>query len=98
MFLSGEVPFDSEGKIPAGVGAQTELTLSNISATLAREGLSLADVISVTVYLTNRDDFAEFNRVYASHFSAPLPVRTTICTQLMIDACVELTVIAARHS
>lgn len=97
VFLSGEVPMDEQGHIPTGIVAQTELTLRKLSITLAAQGLGLADVISVTVYLTNREDFAEFNRVYAEHFSAPLPVRTTVCAQLVIDARVELTVIAARR-
>lgn len=97
VFLSGEVPFAEDGSIPEGIEAQTELTLARIAETLRVEGLGLADVVAVTAYLTDRADFAAFNAVYARHFTAPLPTRTTVCAGLMIDARVELTVVAAAR-
>lgn len=94
VYLSGEIGFNSDGSIPDGIAAQTRNCLTRISATLEREGLSLASVASCTCYLTRKEDFAEFNRVYAEFFSDPLPVRTTVQSGLMIDALVEITVIA----
>lgn len=94
VFLAGEVPRAADGSIPSGIAAQTDLTLTKIAATLAGEGLSLADVISCTVYLTDKKDFAGFNEAYARHFSDPLPVRTTVEAALMLDAKIEITVIA----
>lgn len=94
VYLSGELGFDADRNIPEGIEAQTRNCLENIKRTLEGEGLSLANVISCTCYLTDPADFAAFNGVYASYFSDPLPVRTTIGCQLMIDAKVEITVIA----
>ena len=54
IFLSGELPLSSDGSVPAGIGAQTDLVLSRIAATLASLGSSLADVISCTVYLADK--------------------------------------------
>jgi len=94
VFLAGEVPRSADGSVPSGIGPQTDLTLEKIAATLAGEGLSLADVVSCTVYLADKKDFAAFNEAYARHFSDPLPVRTTVEAALMLDAKVEITVIA----
>lgn len=95
VFVSGEVPLDDDGSIPHGLEAQTDLTFARIAKSLSAEGLTLDDIVSVTVYLTDPKDFQAFNAAYAKHFNGPLPTRTTVCAQLMVDARVELTVIAA---
>ncbi|WP_315744396.1 MULTISPECIES: RidA family protein [unclassified Bradyrhizobium] len=97
VFLSGEVPRADDGTIPEGITAQTDLTLQLIGETLADEGLSLQDVVSCTVYLADRSDFAAFNAAYRKHFQDPLPVRTTVEAKLMLDAKIEITVIAAER-
>ncbi|WP_316863166.1 RidA family protein [uncultured Cohaesibacter sp.] len=94
VYLSGEVGVGSDGKVPHGIEAQTRNCLETIKSTLASEGLDLSHVLSCTCYLTDPADFSAFNAVYAQYFSDPLPVRTTIGCQLMIDAKVEITVIA----
>jgi len=99
VFLSGDLPLGPDGAIPAGIEAQTELTLDRIAATLATEGLDLNDVVSVTAYLIDPADFAAFNRVYAARFSQPYPVRTTVRADLMLpNARLELTVVARARS
>jgi enamine deaminase RidA (YjgF/YER057c/UK114 family) len=94
VFLAGEVPFADDGSIPQGIGPQTDLTLARIALTLNGEGLSLKDVVSCTVHLADKADFRAFNEAYTRHFSDPLPVRTTVQAELMLDARVEITVIA----
>lgn len=97
VFLSGELGIAPDGSVPAGIEAQTALTLSRIEATLRTEGLTLADVVSVTAHLVNAGDFAAFNRVYAEAFAEPRPVRTTVRADLVLPgALVELTVIAGK--
>jgi 2-iminobutanoate/2-iminopropanoate deaminase len=98
VFLSGEVPVADDGTVPEGIAAQTDLTLALIAETLAGEGLSLADVVSCTVYLADKADFAAFNEAYRKHFREPLPVRTTVEAKLMMDAKIEITVIAAERN
>lgn len=94
VYLSGELGFGPDGKISGGIQAQTTQTLANIAATLATEGLSLQDVVSCTCYLTDKNDFAGFNTAYRAAFTAPLPVRSTVVCDLVLDAKVEVTVIA----
>ncbi|MEI2415610.1 RidA family protein [Orrella sp. JC864] len=99
VFLSGEMPIAPDGSIPEGIAAQTSLTLDRIAATLAGQGLGLDDIVSVTAYLVDPADFEAFNRVYASRFSDPLPVRTTVRAGLMLPAArIELTVIACQDA
>lgn len=94
LYLSGEIGLGADGAVPAGIEAQTRNCLDRIKATLAHEGLSMANVISCTCYLTDVADFAAFNAVYAEYFADPLPVRTTVRCDLMVEAKVEITVIA----
>ncbi len=94
FFLSGEMPFAEDGTIPAGITRQTALTLERIAATLKLKGLSLDDIVSVSVFLTNQSDFAALNEEYKKYFKQPYPVRTTVCTALMAAALLEITVIA----
>ena len=57
---------------------------------------SLADVVKVTVYLMDIKRFAEMNEVYARHFVAPYPARTTVAVAaLPLDAAVEIEMIAS---
>lgn len=97
-FLAGELPFAADGSIPEGITAQTHLTLERIAATLATVQLDLGDVVSVQVFLTHKEDFAAFNAAYATHFSDPLPVRATVCAELVAPACIEICVIAALRT
>lgn len=94
VYLSGEIGFGPDGTVPEGVEAQTRNIFARLTATLEAEGMTLANVVSATCFLTEVEDFATFNKVYAEHFSDPLPVRTTVRCDLMIDAKVEITVIA----
>ncbi|MGC4008392.1 MAG: RidA family protein [Pseudomonas sp.] len=99
-FLSGELPFADDGSIPEGIEAQTRLTMRRISDTLASVGLTLDDVVSATIFLTNKEDFAGFNSAYAACFSdrLPLPARATVCSELVVPARIEISVVAALRT
>lgn len=94
-FLSGEMPFEADGSFASGITQQTDTMLGRVKARLEENGMSMSDILSCTVYLTDRAYFAEFNQAYARWFTAPLPVRTTVCAGMMIEgAAMEITVIA----
>lgn len=99
VFASGSPPFDPAGKIDYSlldVTAQTRRVLDNIALTLGAGKLTLADVVSATVYVTDVNDFAAVNAVYASYFKAPYPARTFVkVAKLLHNVKVEITVIAA---
>ena len=94
-YLSGEVAFEADGSFAADVTQQTDTMMRRVKTRLEENGLSLEDVFSCTVYLTDKAYFAEFNKAYAGWFSAPLPVRTTVESGMMAEgAKMEITVIA----
>ena len=60
------------------IRAQTKAVLENIDSILKTEGSSLADVIDVTSFLINMNDFGGYNEVYGSFFDYDGPTRTTV--------------------
>jgi 2-iminobutanoate/2-iminopropanoate deaminase len=97
LFLSGQVAVNpaSDQLIAGEVGAQTEQVLQNLDTLLRAAGRSLADVVRVNVYLTDMGDFQHMNAVYARHFAAPYPARTTVAVAaLPLGAAVEIDCIA----
>lgn len=97
VFLSGLIGQDPKTSklVSADVSAQTEQILKNLGAVLRASGKTFADVVRVGVYLTNMADFAAMNAVYARHFEAPYPARTTIgVAALHLGACVEIDFVA----
>ena len=82
--------------VPGGIEAQTRQTLKNVEKALALAGCTLKDVVKSTVWLDDARDFWTFNRVYAEFFSENKPARSTTQAKLMIDAKVEIEVIAYK--
>jgi 2-iminobutanoate/2-iminopropanoate deaminase len=99
VFVSGSLPFDPAGKIDYSkqdVTAQTKRTIDNIALELKAANLTLDDVVSATVYVTDIDDFPAVNKVYASYFHPPYPARAFVqVAKLLRGAKVEISVIAA---
>lgn len=97
VFLSGQVALDETGQVvKGGIERQTRQVLRTIEAVLADAGCSLADVIKTTVWLEDVGDFGAFNKVYAEFFPAEAPARSTVRADLMVDAKVEIEVIAYK--
>ena len=97
VFVSGQVAMGDNGElVPGGIEAQTRQTLKNVEKALALAGCTLKDVVKSTVWLTDARDFWTFNRVYAEFFSDNKPARSTTQATLMIDAKVEIEVIAYK--
>ena len=94
--LAGQVPDNTDGEIVGDdIETQTRQAVDNVEALLDEAGSSLASVVSVTAYLTDMDDFDEFNRVYSELFPDPKPARATVgVTGLAVDARLELQVTA----
>ncbi len=97
VFVSGQVAMGDNGElVPGGIEAQTRQTLKNVEKALALAGCTLKDVVKSTVWLDDARDFWTFNRVYAEFFSENKPARSTTQATLMIDAKVEIEVIAYK--
>jgi len=98
VFVSGQVAMGDNGEIvPGGIEAQTRQTLVNVQKALALAGCTLNDVVKSTVWLDDTRDFWSFNRVYAEHFPDHKPARSTTQARLMVDAKIEIEVIAYKE-
>jgi 2-aminomuconate deaminase len=69
---------DAMGVTDLDIREQTRAVLENINNLLKATGGSLADVVNVTTYLVNMNDFGGYNEVYAEHFDETGPARTTV--------------------
>ncbi len=80
VFVSGQIPVRPESTQIAegGIAAQTHQVMRNLSAILDAAGSKLSKVVKTTVFLSNLDDFPEFNRIYAGYFPEAQPARSTV--------------------
>ncbi len=96
VYCSGFVAADpATGKLVKGdIEVQTDRVFQNLKAILEAAGSSLEKVVKATVFLTDKNDFAGMNRVFARYFPKDPPARSTVEAQLMVDAKVEIELIA----
>lgn len=80
LFAAGQIPLDPKtGElVGGGIEPSTERVLDNLEAVLKAAGLSFADVVKTTVYLTKVEDFAAMNGVYARRMGDAKPARATV--------------------
>ena len=80
VFVAGQLGVDpATGQVvEGGIGPQTERVFANLKAILEAAGSSLDAVVKTTVFLTNLDDFAGMNEVYARSIGSTPPARSTI--------------------
>lgn len=97
LYVSGMGGEDAAGKIPQTFEVEMKQSLSNIDAVLKEAGMSLADVVSVQVYLTDGALFDRMNTVYKATFPDPKPTRTTVVVAKLVGAGhVEITATARK--
>nr|WP_316639574.1 RidA family protein [uncultured Roseateles sp.] len=97
VYVSGQVPANEAGEIVAGgIEAQTRQVFVNLKKVLALAGCTLDDVCKATVWLDDARDFGAFNRVYLEQFPGNKPARSTTEARLMVDAKVEIDVVAYK--
>lgn len=96
IYVSGQVPTRDGEVITGGIAAQTEQTIENIKAALALAECGLEHVVKVNCWLDDARDFSSFNAVFEKHFIHHPPARSTVQSPLMVDAKVEMDVIAFK--
>ncbi|MBG6128570.1 2-aminomuconate deaminase [Aquimarina sp. EL_43] len=72
------VEVDEFGTTNLDIKAQTKAVLENINDILKEEGATLKDIVDVTSFLVNMNDFGGYNKVYAQYFDYDGPTRTTV--------------------
>jgi len=95
VYTAGQVALDADGAIvPGGIEEQTERVLDNVERCLAATGCSMDDVVKVTAFLSDLDEFEGFNSVYARRFERPYPARSTVGVRLAPGLLVEVEAVA----
>ncbi|MCE3554136.1 RidA family protein [Pseudonocardia sp. RS11V-5] len=69
---------DATGTTALDIRVQTRAVIENVREILAAAGSGLEDLVSVTTYLVNMNDFGGYNEVYAEFFDESGPARTTV--------------------
>lgn len=95
IFVSGQLPRDPRTRQVVGtdVAAQTRQVFANIDVILSAAGVTLRDIVSVTVYLADMADWSAFDAVYREVMTPPYPARAAVGAQLH-GALVEVSVVA----
>ena len=99
VFASGQVPIDpaTDQFVEGGIKEQTRQALTNARNILAEAGTDLAHVVKTTVFLSDMDNFAAMNEVYAQFFQQPYPARSAVAVKtLPKGALVEVECIAVK--
>jgi len=96
LFISGQIPVDSGGALVAGgIEEQTRQAMENLKKVLAAAGATLADLVKITIYLADMDDFPAVNKIYGSYFDLEPPARACVAVkELPRGARVEIEAIA----
>ena len=100
LFISGQIAldprtgtFDSD----ASIEVQTQRVLDNVRAILESNQLTMANIVSVTVYLSSLNNLVAMDRAYQAYFRQSLPARSVVeVSKLPRNALVEISAIAGR--
>jgi 2-iminobutanoate/2-iminopropanoate deaminase len=99
LYSSGQVPLVPEtGKLAGeSIEEQAVQVLANLEAVLSAAGMSFANVVKTTVFLTDLGDFAAMNAIYATKFPENPPARSCVqVAKLPAGAKMEMEVVAVR--
>ena len=98
LFSSGQLGLIPEtGELPEGIEAQTKQALANIQAILDEAGFTRENVVKSGVYITDMNDFAKVNAIYADFFGDHKPARSCVEVSAMAKgALIEIEVYAVK--
>ncbi|MBX0286566.1 Rid family detoxifying hydrolase [Halomicroarcula sp. F28] len=99
VFTAGQIPLTPDGDLlaDAPVAEQTEQALRNIEAVLDEAGAGMDDVLKITVFLDDIEDFDAMNDTYAEFFDAEPPARSAVGVDaLPKGVAVEIEAVAAK--
>jgi len=96
LFISGQLPLNpSTGElISKDVAEQAKQTFENLKAILKAAGMELKNIVKITLYIRNLEDFPIINKVYEEYFREVLPARSTVQAFLPKNAALEVDAIA----
>jgi reactive intermediate/imine deaminase len=80
VYLSGQIPLDPVTMeiVPGGAEAEIRQVFENLRAVAEAAGGSMADIVKLTIYLTDLGEFPKVNEIMAGYFEEPYPARAAI--------------------
>lgn len=99
LFTSGQIALDLEGKlINDSIEKETRQVFKNLNAILEEAGLSFEQVVKVSIFLKDMNDFEKVNQIYAEYFSPDTaPARETVqVAKLPKNVNIEISLIAGK--
>ncbi|MFB6081713.1 MAG: RidA family protein [Halanaeroarchaeum sp.] len=100
VFTAGQIPLTPDDTLldDEDIAVQTRQSLENVKAILEEEGLTMQDVVKVTVFLADIDDFELMNEAYSEYFTDNPPARSAVqAGALPKGVDVEIEAIAAQR-
>lgn len=99
LFASGQLGLNpATGELQPDFKSQAEQVMKNVKAVLEEAGLSMANVVKTTVLLSDINNFAALNEVYAQYFNEPYPARSAFAVRdIPKGGLIEMEVIAAAE-
>lgn len=97
LYVSGQIPLDPESMEIVGeeIAEQTKQVLDNLMEILAASGADAKSVVKTTCFLSDMNNFASFNEIYATYFTEDAPARACIeVSRLPKDVLVEVEAVA----
>ncbi len=99
LYLAGQIAIDpATNQVKAGtIEEETKLVLDTLKAVVEAAGMTMANIVSTTVFMADLNEFPRMNAVYATYFPANPPARATVqVARLPRDVKVEIAAIAVR--
>jgi 2-iminobutanoate/2-iminopropanoate deaminase len=98
LYCSGQIALDTAGNFHNdSIETETKQVMSNISKLLEASGMQFENIVKTTIFLTDMNDFAKVNAIYAESFSGNFPARETVqVSALPKGAKVEISVTAVK--
>lgn len=98
LFVAGQIGVAPNGSVADGIEAQSEQVFRNLETVLSASGFTVADVVSMRVFLVNRDDRPGFSAVRERHLGGHRPASTLVfCSGLASpNILVEVEAVAAK--
>jgi 2-iminobutanoate/2-iminopropanoate deaminase len=99
LYLAGQIAIDpATNQVKSGtIEEETKLVLDNLRAVLEAAGMTMANIVSTTVFMADLNEFPRMNAVYATYFPQNPPARATVqVVRLPRDVKVEIAAIAVR--
>lgn len=80
LYVSGQIPLHPQtgAIISGGISPQTTQVLENLKAIVEAAGGTMSQVVKVTIYIVDMQQFATVNQIYGTYFSAPFPARACV--------------------